>query len=454
MRTVLTLLRKDIRLFLRNKVAFGLTYIVPLVLVYIFGHVFGVNGSGGGGPNGISIAVVNQSDAPVADSIISALQAESAFKVLTRSVADDGTETPLTETRVREMIDNNQLRFALVFPPDTVSDDRFGLRLIFLNNPRNEIETQTVTGLLQKVIFTSAPQALMDGLRKRAEGFIGTAATEQFYDNLAQTIGDAFGEDPAAIRADMDAGVMNFGPAPNSADADATTAGANPSTGAADFMSQLVDLQSEQLAGADVKSPAATRVVGGWAIMFLLFSVSGASTSLFEEKQAGIFQRLLASPVKRSHVLWSKYLFNVLMGLSQLCVLFLAGQLLFGIEATAHFPQLIVVALFASIACTAFGMLLAAISSSPAAASGLATFLILTMSAIGGAWFPTSFMPEFIQQISKLTIVYWSMEGFLAVLWAQKSILQILPILGVLTGIAVVVNAFSLWRFNRGNLFD
>ena len=144
----------------------------------------------------------------------------------------------------------------------------------------------------------------------------------------------------------------------------------------------------------------------------------------------------------------------MLLGLTQLCVLFLAGQFMFGIDATGHFAGLVVVALFASLACTAFGMLLASISSSPAAASGLATFLILTMSAIGGAWFPTSFMPEFIQQLSKLTIVYWSIEGFLAVLWSQKSILEILPILGVLTGIAVVVNAFSLWRFNKGNLFD
>lgn len=59
-------------------------------------------------------------------------------------------------------------------------------------------------------------------------------------------------------------------------------------------------------------------------------------------------------------------------------------------------------------------------------------------------------MPEFIQMISKMTLVYWSMEGFLAVLWAQKSIIEILPILGM----AAVVNAFSIWRFTRGNLFD
>ena len=449
MNSVLTLLRKDIRLFLRNKTAFGLTFIVPLVLVYIFGHVFGVSGSGSAGPTGVSIAVVSQTDAPVATTITDALRAESAFRVITTWADEAGVQQPLTEERVRELIVDNKLRFALIFPPDTLSTDAIGLRLKFLNNPRNDIETQTVSGLLQKVIFTSAPQALMDNLRQRAVSFIGAEETDTFYSNLSKTIADSFGLDAAAVKADMDAGKMNLGP---TTDANASTS--SESNGGSDFVSQILRLDTEQLAGADVKSPAATRVVGGWAIMFLLFSVSGASTSLFEEKQAGIFHRLLSSPVKRSHILWSKYLFNMLMGLTQLCVLFLAGQFMFGIDATGHFPGLIVVALFASLACTAFGMLLASISSSPAAASGLATFLILTMSAIGGAWFPTSFMPEFIQQLSKLTIVYWSIEGFLAVLWAQKSILEILPILGVLTGIAVVVNAFSLWRFNKGNLFD
>ena len=302
-----------------------------------------------------------------------------------------------------------------------------------------------MNGLLQKVIFTSTPQALLQQLQDQTKDFIGSAETDKFYDDMSGVIAGAFDLDKAAVRADMDLGKLDFG---------STEEGSNEDGDAGSFIDQIVNIENEQLAGADVKSPGATRVVGGWAIMFLLFSVSGASTSLFEEKQAGIFHRVLASPVSRSHILWSKYIFNMLMGLVQLMVLFLAGQVLFGIEVTSHLPGLIVVALAASIACTAFGMLLSAISPNPAAASGLATFLILTMSAIGGAWFPTSFMPEFIQLISKLTLVYWSMEGFLAVLWAQKSILEILPIIGVLLGMAAVVNAFSIWRFNRGNLFD
>lgn len=448
MNSILTLLRKDIRLFFRNKVAFSLTFIVPIVLIYVFGSVFGVNQSSSG-PSGVPIAVIFQTDAAVAIAITDGLRAESSFRVITTWKDENDQQIPLTEERVRELIYDNELRFALVFPPDTISEESFGLKLKFLHNPRNEIESQTVNGLLQKVIFTSAPTALVDGLRKRAAIFIGTEETEKFYSNMANTVAESFGLDPAAVKADMDAGNLLLGSSPATEDETHPT-----SSNAADFIDELIQIDNQQLAGANVKSPGATRVVGGWAIMFLLFSVSGASTALFEEKQAGIFHRLLASPVRRSHILWSKYLFNTLLGIVQLVVLFLAGQLMFGIEVVPHLPSLLVVVTVASIACTAFGMLLSSIASNPAAASGLATFLILTMSSIGGAWFPTSMMPEFIQSLSKLTLVYWSMEGFLAVLWAQKTLIEILPTLGVLLAMATVVSAFSLWRFNRGDLFE
>lgn len=116
--------------------------------------------------------------------------------------------------------------------------------------------------------------------------------------------------------------------------------------------------------------------------------------------------------------------------------------------------NLLLICLAASAACVAFGMLLAALAPSSAAANGLGTFLILTMSAIGGAWFPTSFMPEFIQALSKLTIVYWSIEGFIQVLWAGCTTRDLLPTLAVLFGIAAVVNTFSVWRFKRGQIFE
>jgi ABC-2 type transport system permease protein len=45
-------------------------------------------------------------------------------------------------------------------------------------------------------------------------------------------------------------------------------------------------------------------------------------------------------------------------------------------------------------------------------------------------------------------------EGFADVLWAGKSLLEVLPKVGILAGIAAGVMFIAVWRFNRGRLFD
>lgn len=449
MHLVLTLLRKDYLNFKKDRVAVGLTFLVPIVLIYIFGQVFGVNRKDTG-PVGIPLAIVNQSSAPEVATLVDALKREKAFRVIETGTDGDaqGRLQPLTEEVVRSGFKSDRFRFALVFPTDATSDARFGLRMKFLTNPRNEIETQTVTGLLQKTVYTAAPQLLMQSLRKQAVEFIGAKDTDKFYGEIAGSVSRAFNLDEAKVRETMARGEI-----PRSNPASAKPDGASAS-GVGEFMDRVIKIEKEQLAGAQVSNAAATRVVGGWAMMFLLFSLSGMATSLFEEKKAGLFLRLLSAPVRRSHLLWSKYLFGIALGLVQLVTLFFAGRLMFGIDVLANFGNLVVICLVAAMACTAFGMLLASITRTQAAASGLATLLILTMSSIGGAWFPTSFMPEFIQRLSKLTVVYWSMEGFALVLWNGCTFTELLPTLGVLLGMSAVLVAISLWRFRRGPIFD
>lgn len=456
MQLVLTLLRKDFLNFAKDRVAVGLTFLVPVVLIYIFGHVFGVTRTDSG-PSGIPLAIVNESTAPEIVPLIAALKQEKAFRVVETRREADGREVPLTEADVRAGFKANFHRFALVFPADATGDARFGLRMKFLTNPRNEIETQTVTGLLQKTIYTAAPTLLMQSLRKQADEAVGTVQTERFYGEMAGAISRAFGFDEAKTREAMRRGEipgLTGRPAGTAAGTDADGAKTAGAGGAADFLDRLIKIETEQLAGAQVKNAGATRVVGGWAMMFLLFSLSGMATSLFEEKKAGLFLRLLSTPVRRAHLLWSKYIFGIAIGLVQLLALFGAGRVLFGIDVTSNFGNLVVICLAAAVACTAFGMLLAAITRTAAAAQGLATLLVLTMSAIGGAWFPTSFMPEFIQQLSKLTVVYWSMEGFAQVLWNNCTLPELLPTVGVLLGIAALLIGVSLWRFQRGPIFE
>jgi ABC-2 type transport system permease protein len=378
---VLTLLKKDFLRLRRDRVALLLLFIVPLVLIILFGQVFGVNRRDSG-PVGIPLAVLDQSHTPAASRLVAALQAEPAFRVVPGGASLED---------VRSMMKDNRFRFALIIPPDLMQADRVGLHLIFLSNPRNAIETSSVYGILQKVIFTTAPELLMH---------------------------------------------------------------ATASADAPSMMSRLVKIDSEQVVGRDVKSPQATQIVGGWAMQFLLFSLSNSAAAIYTEKEQGLYQRLLSAPVTRAQIVWSKFLYGVILGLVQLVLLFFGGSVLYGIEVLHHLAPLLVVCALAAATCTAFGLLIAACMPSAEAARGTATLLILLMSAIGGAWFPVSFLPQFIQRISALTPVYWSMRGFEQVLWSHDSLAQLLPTLGILAAITVAVMGLASWRLSRSSVFQ
>jgi ABC-2 type transport system permease protein len=465
MRILLTLLRKDIANFLRNRSAVVLTFIVPVMLIYVFGFVWGLNRKGGGGvgPSGIRLAVINESGHPAAQKMVEALQAEKAFRVLTTANSADGAKHTLTEDDARRMIHNNELRYALIIPKNLIPTDGFGLNLKIFSNPQNTIESQTVNGLLQKMIFSNVPQLLGELLKTRAKSFIGEERLKQFNDSVATTVADTFGTDRSEVLRSMEAGdfgLSQLRPPPKPADPslrrlDGSAPAQEPAkkTDGADLLSRLVKIETTQLVGKTVKSPQATAIIGGQAIMFLLFALSSGTAAFFDEKNTGIFQRLLAAPVSRGHLLWSRFIFGVVLGLVQLMTLFFAGQLLYGVDVTGHFVNLVIVCILAAASCTAFSMFIAAFSPNAQAASALATLLVMAMSATGGAWFPVTFMPEFIQQIGKFTVVYWSMEGFSRVLWAEKSFVELLPVLGILGGISVGVMTISVWRLNRRNLF-
>lgn len=464
MRPTLVLLRKSLLNFRRARAALVITFLVPVALIYLFGHVFGLYRQDAG-PAGIPLAVVNDSPEPAARELVAALQAESALQLITTAEGADGTAHPLTEAEARAALADNSYRFVLLLPPDLVSGERIGIRLKFLTNPRNDIEAQMVYGLLQKTIFSHVPQLLGQSLQASARQRFGADSVDRFNTTLAEAFSRHFGGDRDRILQDLQAGRLlpAVGPAQPPADAtlrrldSAGTAGAPAAATPArepDFLSRLIALETEQVAGKDVKNPMASRIVGGYAIMFLLFAVSASSASIFEERKSGVLQRLLSSPVRPSHILWARFLFGLLLGLAQISALFLAGRLFFGLEIFDRAGALFCVALSAAAACSAFGMLVAAVAPSQEAANGLSTFLVISMSAIGGAWFPVSFMPDYIQAISRLTLVYWSVEGFTDVLWAGRSLLQVAPKIGVLAGMAAVVMSLAVWRFNRRRFFE
>lgn len=443
MNAIISLVRKDLKLFSKDKSAVVLTFIVPMMLIMIFGLIF----SGGGAPSGIRILVVDEAQSEASEKLIGYLKEEDTFRVLTTYNIGEDEYVQLDRDRVKSLLESEagSYRYALIFPKDLFAED-FGLNLEFLYNPQNNIENNIVQGILQKTLFSKAFPLLMDNSDYGMNGNL----KDSFNSSLAGIISEHFGGDSDVILEDLQSGNIWGSSGLGGEDTEESESSESSSE---DMLSGIFNLEKEQVYGEN-KNPA-SQSVGGWAVMFLLFSLSGAASSLFEERDHGLFLRILAGPATRGQILWSKFIFCSILGLVQMIVLLTFGEVVFDIITSPKqiFP-LLVVSLVAACAATSFGMLLSSFAKTPAQANALGTLFILGMSAFGGAMFPLFMIPEFIRTfISPFSLVYWAMDGILAVLWRDASLLQIVPPVGVLLAISTVILSIALWRFRKGDLF-
>ncbi len=436
MRAILKLINKEYRLFWSDPVAVSLTFIVPILLIMLWGTIFGNANSG---PDHLRLAFLNNSDAPIAKRIKAVLDTSGAFRLITSFKDDQGRDVPFDTNSIKDFIRKGNASAGLVIPADAYTDTSLGMKLKFYYDPKNDMEMQMIHGMLQQTIMTQIPGIFLQGAQRQAIKYLGLDSGRSFNKDIAATLSKYFHIDPVNVLR------------PLAAHVDSLAAGGGGS--GFSLFKNILQMHEEQLVGKEVANPWATRSVGGWAMMFLLFTLSHSAASLFDEKNNGVVLRLLASPISRVQILWSKYLFNMSLGFIQLLVLFAGGALLFKIDIMSNFLNLLLIIVCAAMACTSFGMLLAAVSKTAAQANGLGTFLILTMSSVGGAWFPTTFMPSYIQAFSKITLVYWSMDGFLKVLWRGASTAEILPNVGVLLAIAATITSVSVLRFKKGHVF-
>lgn len=453
MKQVLRLFKNSYRIFFNDRVAVMLTFIVPLFLMYLFGAIFSRSGSG---PSRTSIAVLNQSNSAVAKQVVATLDTMKAFRVIKTYKDDQGKEIAFDTTTIKRFVQAGKATAAVVLPEDAFTDTSQGLTMKVYYDPKNEIEIQVVQGLIKQVAYGQMPSIIQQSAIRQAEQYLGTKSGQAFNRGMASLVSKYFKVDTSLLMNPSKALARGTGDTstPQMAQAQADSGQASSKKAGMSFFENMIKIESQQVVGEQLKNPWATRSVGGWAMMFLLFTITATSASLFEEKESGVMLRLLVSPVSRIHILWSKYLFNMSLGIIQLYFMFFAGWLMFQVDVFSNFINLLLVILAASMACTAFGMLLAAFSTTRRQAQGLGMLLILTMSAVGGAWFPTSFMPPTIQFFSKLTLVYWSMDGFLEVLWRGSGIASIVPHLGILFGMGLVLSAVSVWQFRRGKIFE
>ena len=170
-----------------------------------------------------------------------------------------------------------------------------------------------------------------------------------------------------------------------------------------------------------------TQLIPGYAMMFILFGIMGGAESILEEKARGTFKRLVMAPIMRYQLLGGKLLAHYLTIVGQMILLFAFGYYIYQIDLGRSLWAFALLVLVACFTATSLGMLLTSIIKTTRQLIPITIFIILTMSAIGGSWWPLWMEPKWMQQVARLTITAWAMEGFNTLMIRGGGLMDIMP---------------------------
>ena len=390
----------------RDRVGQALTFLLPIIFFSIFASVFG--GQGESRTPSIRVAIVDEDRSELSRRMIAALQKEAGLRV--RLTGDDDpapTGAPLDRSAGERLVREGTVPVTVVIPAGlgaAFGQTGFGggPALTVFADPSDPIAPNMISGLLQKATMTAAPDLMMEGGIKQFETHAGTLTPEQ--------------------RAAVDAWLPRLKPG---------GAGGSNATSMGVTVNVVDVMRSDDRRGSLVSFYAA-----GVGVMFLLFSMVGAAGGvLLEEVESGTLERLLCTNLGMPGILLGKWLFMVTVGIAQLTVMFLWGDLVFGLPLFSHLPGFFVMTIVTAAAGAALALALATLAKSRAQLSGFSTILILTMSALGGSMFPRFLMTETMQQVGLLTFNAWALDGYLKVFWRNAPLWQLWPQVTVLLGL-------------------
>ena len=403
----------------RDRAAFVLAFIVPVVFFSVFASIF-AGSSSRAATRKIAVAVVDEDGSPNSKRFVEALRREKGLRVVDARTLPGSPKLPITDAAAAEtMVRAGEVPLALVVPKGFgEAPVRFGPgggpKLIVLADTADPIAPQVLSGLLQKVAMTSMPDVMAETGIEQIDRWGGGLTAEQ-RDRLAKNV--------ESLRARTGAG------------AGATGAGADGG---------LVSVEVRDVLGEEKKNPTVAVFAAGLGVMFLLFSAAGAGGALIEEVESGTLDRILSTRVTMTQLLLGKILYLSIVAVAQLTVMFIWGEIFFGLELHRHVGGFLVMAVATALASSAFGLVLAAIARTRMQLVALSNLLILVMSALGGSMFPRYLLSEKVQKIGLVTLNAWAIDGFMKVFWRDAPLVALAPQVAFLLAAAVVL--FTLAR--------
>ncbi|MGL4514193.1 MAG: ABC transporter permease [Lacipirellulaceae bacterium] len=361
-----------------------LTFLVPILFFTIFAWIFD-NGVGSGRSKRIKLAVTNLDSGDAAKQLAEKIKGSDAIRLIDAGA----TPSPDPLDAARDRVLRGDASVAIVVPEGwsaTLDTSEPG-KVFLLADSSDQVSPKLAAALVQ------------------------------------EAIGATFAERASAGRP-----LPPGAPAPQ-----------QPSLSASSPLSAPSAVEVIDVLGESKANPVVSMYAAGIAVMFLLFSATGAAGALLEEEENQTLERLLASRLTMTHVLLGKWLSIALVGFVQIAVMFAWAQVAFGVDVVKKLDGFVPMTLATAAAASALALALAAACRSRAQLNAVSVVLVLSMSALGGSMVPRYLMSDSMQQLGRVTFNAWAIDGYTKLFWRDLPATELWPELAFMAAATVVL---------------
>jgi ABC-2 type transport system permease protein len=378
----LAIATKGIRQMTRDWTNLFFIFVFPLVLIMVIGVVFG-------GGFDLRLGVVAPDDDPLADEVVDTLRVDEDVDLTTYSSA----------SALRTAVERGNVDGGLIVPDDYSDALRSG----------RAVEVGFLTG----------------------QNGLGAF--------LRPTIEDATRRQSVEVQAARFAAEHGAG--------DFDTALDQARTVAAD----LPELRVESVDDADANDTEDDQFVGlgqfdlgasQQLVLFMFLSGIAGSAALIQSRQLGVSRRMLSTPTSVGTVLAGEALGRLLVILLQGVYIVTATWVVFDVNWGDPVAALLLVLAFSLVA-TGVAMVCGAVFRNDQQASSVGIFLGIGVAALGGCMVPLDLFTGTMRTVAHVTPHAWVYDAFAELVRHDGGLVDVLPNLAVLFGMAVASLALA-----------
>ena len=181
-------------------------------------------------------------------------------------------------------------------------------------------------------------------------------------------------------------------------------------------------------------------------IGFVVFLISGMA--LLKERTSGTLDRLLATPVKRSEIVYGYMISYGLIAILQTAVVVMAAIWLLDIEVVGSLLNVIIVNVVLALVALAFGILLSTLAKSEFQMMQFIPLVILPQLFFSGI-IPLDSMGEWAKTIGKFLPLTYSGDAMSQTILYGREIGDVLPNIGVLLIFLIVLTILNIVGLRR-----